>query len=232
LRVDATQDAVNPDFAACAGKTIRVLYPQYLAVVRDRQKPKTNPSLFPARARCPNGPLQALRRSATFSRSHMRAAKHGNHRRCFTGLRQCIPPMRLLAPSCLLPFSDFRLSVGSQAHRGLAWSSLHRTPPVPISGSTRRRCAVSHLEVPHGSARSGGAAMSKSLSRWQSGTNRRRRVSLANRRALGRAYDNDEYSLNRLQPVPRGVERPHLNEPLFNRWRASFPIERDNPDPQ
>lgn len=45
---------------------------------------------------------------------------------------------------------------------------------------------------------------------------------LANRRALGRAYDNDEYSLNRLRRFLAKSNAPDLNEPLFNRWRASF----------
>lgn len=45
---------------------------------------------------------------------------------------------------------------------------------------------------------------------------------LANRRALGRAYDNDEYSLNRLRRFLAESNAPDLNEPLFNRWRASF----------
>ena len=45
---------------------------------------------------------------------------------------------------------------------------------------------------------------------------------LANRRALGRAYENDEYSLNRLRRFLAKSNAADLNEQLFNRWRASF----------
>ena len=45
---------------------------------------------------------------------------------------------------------------------------------------------------------------------------------LANRRALGRAYENDEYSLNRLRRFLAQLGATDLDEQLFNRWRASF----------
>ena len=45
---------------------------------------------------------------------------------------------------------------------------------------------------------------------------------LANRRALGRAYENDEYSLNRSRRLLAKSNAADLNEQLFNRWRASF----------
>ncbi len=45
---------------------------------------------------------------------------------------------------------------------------------------------------------------------------------LANRRALGRAYDNDEYSLNRLRRFLAESNATDLTDPLFNRWRATF----------
>lgn len=45
---------------------------------------------------------------------------------------------------------------------------------------------------------------------------------LANRRALGRAYENDEYLLNRLRQFLAKSGAPDLDEQLFERWRASF----------
>jgi len=45
---------------------------------------------------------------------------------------------------------------------------------------------------------------------------------LANRRALGRIYENDEYSLNRLRRFLAKSGATDLDEQLFNRWRASF----------
>jgi hypothetical protein len=45
---------------------------------------------------------------------------------------------------------------------------------------------------------------------------------LANRRALGRAYENDEYSLNRLRRFLATSGATDLDEQLFHRWRASF----------
>lgn len=45
---------------------------------------------------------------------------------------------------------------------------------------------------------------------------------LANRRALGRAYENDEYLLNRLRQFLAKSGATDLDEQLFERWRASF----------
>lgn len=45
---------------------------------------------------------------------------------------------------------------------------------------------------------------------------------LANRRALGRTYENDEYTLNRLRRFLVNAGASDLDEQLFDRWRASF----------
>lgn len=45
---------------------------------------------------------------------------------------------------------------------------------------------------------------------------------LANRRALGRTYENDEYSLTRLRRLLANAGATDLDEQLFARWRASF----------
>jgi integrase/recombinase XerD len=45
---------------------------------------------------------------------------------------------------------------------------------------------------------------------------------LANRRALGRTYENDEYSLNRVRRFLVDAGATDLDEQLFDRWRASF----------
>lgn len=45
---------------------------------------------------------------------------------------------------------------------------------------------------------------------------------LANRRALGRTYENDEYSLNRMRRFLVKAGATDLDGQLFDRWRATF----------
>lgn len=45
---------------------------------------------------------------------------------------------------------------------------------------------------------------------------------LTNRRALGRTYQKEEYTLNRVRRFLRSQGAADLDEPLFNHWRAPF----------
>jgi integrase len=45
---------------------------------------------------------------------------------------------------------------------------------------------------------------------------------LANRRALGRTYEKEEYTLNRVRRFLVNAGAPDLDEQLFDRWRATF----------
>jgi len=58
----------------------------------------------------------------------------------------------------------------------------------------------------------------KSLVAWDAAVT----AYLANRRALGRTYENDEYSLNRVRRFLAESSAPDLDEHHFDRWRASF----------
>ena len=121
-----------------APETIRVLT-QYLAVDRDRQS-RTYPELF-LRARCPNGPLRHYAICDIFEK-HMRAAKLGTTGDAYS-LRHAFA-MRLLARGV-----GVKLIGDLLGHRNIDTTRTY----LRLNKEALRDVA---LEVPHGSARSGG----------------------------------------------------------------------------
>lgn len=121
-----------------APETIRVLT-QYLAVDRDRQS-RTYPELF-LRARCPNGPLRHYAICDIFEK-HMRAAKLGTTGDAYS-LRHAFA-MRLLARGV-----GVKLIGDLLGHRYIDTTRTY----LRLNKEALRGVA---LEVPHGSARSGG----------------------------------------------------------------------------
>ncbi|MHB8493256.1 MAG: tyrosine-type recombinase/integrase [Casimicrobiaceae bacterium] len=121
-----------------APETIRVLT-QYLAVDRDRQS-RHNPELF-LRARCPNGPLKHYAICDIFEK-HMRAAKLGTTGDAYS-LRHAFA-MRLLARGV-----GVKLIGDLLGHRYIDTTRTY----LRLNKEALRGVA---LEVPHGSARSGG----------------------------------------------------------------------------
>jgi integrase/recombinase XerD len=121
-----------------APETIRVLT-QYLAVDRDRQS-RTYPEMF-LRARCPNGPLQHYAICDIFEK-HMRAAKLGTTGDAYS-LRHAFA-MRLLARGV-----GVKLIGDLLGHRYIDTTRTY----LRLNKEALRGVA---LEVPHGSARSGG----------------------------------------------------------------------------
>jgi len=119
-------------------ETLRVLG-QYLAIDRDRQG-RTLPQLF-LRARCPNGPLQHYAVCDIFEK-HMRAAKLGTTGDAYS-LRHAFA-MRLLARGV-----GVKLIGDLLGHRYLDTTRTY----LRLNKEALRGVA---LDVPHGSARSGG----------------------------------------------------------------------------